>query len=233
MNNNSIMNTNIEYNSIYYLDINDIDTYINENNYPLDLIYLADKNYISNINNNIIIELNNYCILDTINNIDNIKKYNFYKNIINNLKNNNYKYIDIYYNIGAYYIINNYINKIEIEMNIIRKIIFIRYRFNIIYNYLINIFSMRFYDTIKLTVPKIELDNIQKLYFYDLEDVLKINNETCIICYMKYDINDIVRLTNCKHIYHIDCIDKWLTEISYKCPLCRNKVSNYIPNLKI
>ena len=65
-----------------------------------------------------------------------------------------------------------------------------------------------------------------------LENVLsktkvKINkdkNQFCPICQddVKTD-TDIIRELECNHIYHIECIDKWLI-IKNECPMCKNKI---------
>ncbi|CAN1763701.1 RING-H2 finger protein ATL18 [Linum perenne] len=30
------------------------------------------------------------------------------------------------------------------------------------------------------------------------------------------------RLSRCKHVFHLDCIEKWVERDHYTCPLCRN-----------
>ncbi|KAE9603730.1 hypothetical protein Lal_00002100 [Lupinus albus] len=42
----------------------------------------------------------------------------------------------------------------------------------------------------------------------------------CCICLAKYENNDQVRELPCSHLFHKDCIDKWL-KISALCPLCK------------
>ena len=44
-------------------------------------------------------------------------------------------------------------------------------------------------------------------------------NTTCGICIEKMKRNDIVRELNCKHSFHIDCIDQWF-EKKCCCPYC-------------
>ena len=44
----------------------------------------------------------------------------------------------------------------------------------------------------------------------------------CTICIDDYKIGNIVRQLKCSHTFHQDCIDKWLTECDYKCPVCRD-----------
>lgn len=53
-------------------------------------------------------------------------------------------------------------------------------------------------------------------------------NKLCIICQENIDLFDmrnvkktcIVRILKCNHVFHIHCIDKWLS-FNKKCPLCK------------
>ncbi|KAH8691249.1 hypothetical protein BGW36DRAFT_304662 [Talaromyces proteolyticus] len=48
--------------------------------------------------------------------------------------------------------------------------------------------------------------------------------ERCLICLSEYEAADEVRqLSKCKHIYHKECIDQWLTTGRNSCPLCRGQ----------
>ena len=43
----------------------------------------------------------------------------------------------------------------------------------------------------------------------------------CSICLFEYDKNNkIVKLNKCNHIFHKDCINKWIG-IKNTCPMCR------------
>ncbi|CAK9212801.1 unnamed protein product [Sphagnum troendelagicum] len=46
----------------------------------------------------------------------------------------------------------------------------------------------------------------------------------CYICLVEYEEGDAIRTLPCKHEYHKDCVDKWLTEVHGVCPLCRGNV---------
>ena len=48
-------------------------------------------------------------------------------------------------------------------------------------------------------------------------------NEICSICHL--DLNDLQRTLNCNHIFHTECINRWL-ERRNTCPLCRTIVPN-------
>lgn len=47
------------------------------------------------------------------------------------------------------------------------------------------------------------------------------NTEGCQVCLDNYQSEDYVRVLECHHGFHKDCIDKWLTEGQNRCPLCR------------
>ncbi|KAI9821240.1 MAG: hypothetical protein M1827_003975 [Pycnora praestabilis] len=48
--------------------------------------------------------------------------------------------------------------------------------------------------------------------------------ERCLVCLADYEIMDEVRqLEKCKHLYHRECIDMWLTTGRNSCPLCRGQ----------
>ncbi|KAF8044806.1 hypothetical protein N665_6663s0002 [Sinapis alba] len=46
----------------------------------------------------------------------------------------------------------------------------------------------------------------------------------CAVCLSMFEEQDTVReLPNCKHVFHVDCVDTWLTTCS-TCPVCRSEV---------
>jgi hypothetical protein len=53
--------------------------------------------------------------------------------------------------------------------------------------------------------------------------------DTCCICLNSddgYD-GDIVEL-NCGHIYHLECIEKWMDNNNNTCPLCKSNITSTI-----
>ena len=61
------------------------------------------------------------------------------------------------------------------------------------------------------------------------------NQPTCPICLDEFIPNDSahpVRVLPCKHIYHPDCIDRYLLSTSSLCPLCKTNIKpfNYMEN---
>nr|GMD10518.1 E3 ubiquitin-protein ligase RHA1B-like [Ipomoea batatas] len=46
--------------------------------------------------------------------------------------------------------------------------------------------------------------------------------ESCAVCLYEFDRDDeIRRLTNCRHIFHRSCLDRWMDHDQKTCPLCR------------
>ncbi|KAI8866280.1 hypothetical protein GQ42DRAFT_114352, partial [Ramicandelaber brevisporus] len=44
----------------------------------------------------------------------------------------------------------------------------------------------------------------------------------CSICIEEFAVGDTVRvLPACRHVFHADCVDPWLTTTSALCPLCK------------
>ncbi|XP_041005466.1 E3 ubiquitin-protein ligase RHA2B-like [Juglans microcarpa x Juglans regia] len=54
---------------------------------------------------------------------------------------------------------------------------------------------------------------------------LRTNQQTeCAVCLSEFKEDEEIRKLKCKHIFHKDCLDRWLQHCSATCPLCRNKV---------
>ncbi|XP_042407885.1 E3 ubiquitin-protein ligase RHA2A-like [Zingiber officinale] len=46
--------------------------------------------------------------------------------------------------------------------------------------------------------------------------------DTCVICLGEVEAAEKVReLANCRHSFHVDCIDRWVDAGHVSCPLCR------------
>ncbi|KAI9367223.1 hypothetical protein BJX61DRAFT_547696 [Aspergillus egyptiacus] len=66
----------------------------------------------------------------------------------------------------------------------------------------------------------------------DGADALRIaEGERCLICLSDYEAAEELRqLTKCRHLYHRECIDQWLTTGRNSCPLCRGQGVGEKPN---
>lgn len=51
-----------------------------------------------------------------------------------------------------------------------------------------------------------------------------IGRETCPICIVDFEEGDDLRVLPCegKHVFHQECVDQWLLELSSSCPICRH-----------
>jgi len=50
------------------------------------------------------------------------------------------------------------------------------------------------------------------------------SNQSCVICQEAYEAGEEVRKLPCAHVFHRECIDRWLTTggpISLQCPICK------------
>ena len=56
-----------------------------------------------------------------------------------------------------------------------------------------------------------------------LEKNLLDEKNLCIICLNNMEANEIVIILPCTHIFHEDCITKWLKNKS-TCPICQNEI---------
>ncbi|KAL8469027.1 hypothetical protein ACS0TY_032013 [Phlomoides rotata] len=49
--------------------------------------------------------------------------------------------------------------------------------------------------------------------------------ETCAICLVEFEKEDLVnKLRRCEHVFHMECMEKWLDRCQFTCPLCRSMV---------
>ena len=68
----------------------------------------------------------------------------------------------------------------------------------------------------------LELDEFQ---YKHVKKYITIKEDKCAICLQKYKGVDIIKEFPCKHIFHKNCILKWI-ENSNICPLCKYDITN-------
>jgi hypothetical protein len=85
-----------------------------------------------------------------------------------------------------------------------------------------------FREPVRVTVKEDDMNKFISSFNYDKNDKkweedIKIKNQTnCTICLADYEDGDKVGyLKTCGHLFHIECIKKWLLEFNHKCPVCR------------
>lgn len=59
-------------------------------------------------------------------------------------------------------------------------------------------------------------DNSNKIFLCNNSDL-----GDCAICLTQFNIKDVVKQLGCKHSFHLDCINKWLSKNTHSCPCCR------------
>jgi len=98
----------------------------------------------------------------------------------------------------------------------------------ILIEYFINFFNEFFninnLEDVKMVLNENDLNNISEKKYSEISTEFN----TCSICLDELSKDNIIRQLNCNHIYHKECIDKYLLEYSYKCPICRTKCGNGI-----
>ena len=68
----------------------------------------------------------------------------------------------------------------------------------------------------------LELNEFQ---YKHLKKYSEINEDKCAICLFKYKGADIIKEFPCHHIFHKNCIFKWLKK-SNVCPLCKHDITD-------
>ncbi|KAM7274657.1 hypothetical protein ACFE04_016523 [Oxalis oulophora] len=54
-----------------------------------------------------------------------------------------------------------------------------------------------------------------------LEDLVNVP-ESCVVCLCEFESGQEIRLlSNCKHVFHRTCLDRWIGHDQKTCPLCR------------
>jgi hypothetical protein len=86
-------------------------------------------------------------------------------------------------------------------------------------------------ENVKLTIKPEIIENIPKRKFKDCETKIKDINSKCTVCQASFENDDEIRILPCEHIYHIDCIDNWLTNYNYLCPCCREPAAEHFANI--
>ena len=75
-----------------------------------------------------------------------------------------------------------------------------------------------FTDDVVTTLQEEDLKNLKK---FKTDRIL---DEKCSICMSNIIVDEEVCQLPCKHEFHNECIEPWLKEYNYKCPICRMEV---------
>ena len=66
-----------------------------------------------------------------------------------------------------------------------------------------------------------QINTMDTVSFSNINTNNVIVGDTCVICSIEYEANSNLRILPCKHVFHQECIDKWLLNYSNKCPICK------------
>ena len=132
---------------------------------------------------------------------------------------------NLHYNIFGtmpYFLINNNLNaennnQITFEYN---NLLDNTNMINQIMGQIINIPNQNNQEDINITMDKNDIDNL-KILKYSKESLTN-----CSICLMDVCKDDYYYEIKCNHIFHKKCLEKWLEEYNYICPVCRTELGN-------
>jgi hypothetical protein len=103
---------------------------------------------------------------------------------------------------------HNHVNEGNIHQNMI----------NILDNLLSGLSQPVYQENVKVTTDE---EDILKLKTRTLEEKLE---DKCTVCMGDMIKDELVTELPCNHIFHKDCIEPYLKEYTYKCPVCREEV---------
>jgi hypothetical protein len=86
-------------------------------------------------------------------------------------------------------------------------------------------------QTFKLKKKKFIL-NLNEFQYKHIKKYSKNKEKKCSICLLKYQKPDILKEFPCNHIYHKNCILKWLNN-SNICPLCKYDITNDVNKIEL
>ncbi|EGR31809.1 hypothetical protein IMG5_101120 [Ichthyophthirius multifiliis] len=66
-------------------------------------------------------------------------------------------------------------------------------------------------------------EQIEKIPIANFNRKLKHFQDKCSICITEFNIGQQVKILDCKHFYHVECISSWLKD-QKKCPVCKNEI---------
>lgn len=82
-------------------------------------------------------------------------------------------------------------------------------------------------EDVNITMDKNDIDNLIILKYSDDSPT------NCSICLMDVCKDDYYYKIKCNHIFHRNCLEKWLEDYNYVCPVCRTELGNSKAHLEI
>lgn len=200
-------------------------------NIEIDINFLNRNDYYTFYNHNMVAFITNV-LIPYMYQFENLQVIDYYKRLILNLIEFGCSYEDIYFSIGCYLL--SIKEEIENDMNIVRRILYATQQRDLEQVKQLLLFiqpiieidveneNMSNLEDVKVTVSKEDVDKIPLIDFSELEK----NDIICSICLDEFEKEHKIRKTICGHLFHMKCLDKWLSENSYKCPMCRSEIAS-------
>ena len=96
---------------------------------------------------------------------------------------------------------------------------------NIIKSYIKNnkkkiFYDLNFFENYEIITMQNMIINNLKIKKCDVFSENKYHINNCIICFEYFNENEEIIKLNCFHIFHSNCIEKWLTKNKF-CPICK------------
>lgn len=85
-----------------------------------------------------------------------------------------------------------------------------------------------YHDNPTILYPPLSATLIRELLpVVKFEEVSGESPQSCAVCLYEVEEGEEIRwLSNCKHIFHMECLDRWMDHDQKTCPLCR---TNFVP----
>jgi hypothetical protein len=87
-------------------------------------------------------------------------------------------------------------------------------------------YNQVFPEDVKICLSEEQFDNLDKVCYKELEED---HDNKCLICIDDFIEEDDIVKTKCCHLFHYNCLKKWLCDESNKCPVCRIEIDKGTP----
>ena len=81
--------------------------------------------------------------------------------------------------------------------------------------------QQRTMDNVPVVLEEKQIDELRKVKYTPACKAEEIYTK-CTICLGQFENDEILTILPCNHGFHSECINNWLKDYSYKCPICRN-----------
>ena len=156
--------------------------------------------------------------------VDDDEKSNIVNNVINNIVVSNYNIARVNFEIDQP--IGSYIQMIQSRLRAHNlHVQNDNQENNLLVNYIINNEIPSNLESVSVTLNNDDLNNLPIIKLEENMDY------DCSICLDHLEKENIILKLNCTHCFHKDCIENYLKNYNYKCPVCRKEAGQGYYNL--